>query len=95
MNPLTTSTTTISNYSTSISDGSGNSLHYWNDCFPYSLVYSATKASNAQTFSQNTIINNTKVQNFTLSIGIYFTGNAIYWGSTLSHLYSYFQLIKI
>ena len=95
LNPLTTGTTTISNYQTSISDGSGNSLHYWNDCFPYTLTYSTTKTSNAQTFSQSTIINNTKVQNYTLSIGIFFTGNALYWGSSLSPLYSYFQLIKI
>jgi ACT domain-containing protein len=95
LNPLTTGTTTISNYQTSISDGSGNSIHYWNDCFPYTLTYSTTKTSNAQTFSQTTIINNTKVQNYTLSIGIFFTGNALYWGSSLSPLYSYFQLIKI
>ena len=63
--------------------------------FDYTLVYSTTKTSNAQTFSETTIINNTTLQNYTSNVGIFYTGNAIYWGSTLAPNHSYFQMIKI
>ena len=95
INPSTTVSSIINNSSFSITDAVGTQLNYWNNCSPYTLVYSATKSSNIQTFSNTTIINVQSTQNYTLGIGINYTGNALYWGSTLSFGYSYFQFVKI
>ena len=94
-NPSLTVTSTISNYQTSISDAGSIVRYYWNDSFPYTLKHSTTANTSSQCFSQTTIINNAVLQNYTLRIGIYYSGNALYWGSPSAEYQSYFQFVKI